>query len=269
MTLSKQNTIFQERKVIPKRSSKISSKRLVYEEVLVNPEGSGLEYNTFVSACAINDHRVFWVVAYANQRPHAFGESASFEDAEKAVLLSLKNKRALCLNSNFAWQEYVEQRLEEAVRRQGEAEFAETAKLEFVYEKYGSAKYQIKRISNTEVIVFSERYSDKFKADINAPTFKLSKRELDNTGESKSKGRIFCTQEKKEQWDKYRKIPGYLKVFGLDWNANVSQVKYWFRKLSMEHHPDKGGNEEKFKELVKSYNKAVKALNDRDERDYA
>lgn len=269
MTLNKQNTIFRDRKVIPKNTHRISSKKLVYEEVLVNPDGSGLEYSTFVSACAINENRIFWVVAYANERPHAFGECASFEDAEKAVLLSLKNKRALCLNSNFAWQEYVEQQLEEAVRSKGEAEFAEAARLEFVFEKYGSAKYQIKRISNTEVVVFSERYSDEFTADVNAPTFKLSKRELDNTGESKCKGRIFCTQAKKEQWDKYRKIPGYLKVFGLDWNANVTQVKYWFRKLSMEHHPDKGGNEEKFKELVKSYNKAVKALHERDLRDYS
>lgn len=269
MILNKQNTIFQDRKAAPKTFSKSSKKKPIYEEVLVNPDGSGLEYNTFVSACAVNDHRVFWVIAYANKRPHAFGECASFEDAEKAVLLSLKNKRALCLNSNFAWQEYVEQRLEDAIRTQGEDVFSETARLEFVFEKYGASKYQIKRITNTEVVVFCERYTDKFIADVNSPTFKLSKRELDNSGESKSKGRIFCTQEKKEQWDKFRKIPGYLKIFGLDWNANLSQVKYWFRKLSMEHHPDKGGNEETFKELVKCYHKAVKALVERDARDYS
>lgn len=259
--LSKANTIFEEKKVSPKSASTI--------ETLVNPDGFGMEYNTFVSACSINESRVFWVIAYANQRPHAYGECASFEDAEKAVLLSLKNKRALCLNSNFAWQEYVEQQLEEAIRSKGEGNFSETARLEFVYEKYGTAKYQVKRVTNTELVVFSERYSDKFVADVNAPTFKLNKRELDNTGETKSKGRIFCTRNKKEQWDKFRKIPHYLKVFGLDWDANVSQVKYWFRKLSMQHHPDKGGSEEKFKELIHCYNKAVKALNDRDLRDYS
>jgi hypothetical protein len=261
VVISKSNTIFEEKKVSPKSSALM--------ETLVNPDGFGLEYNTFVSACTVNDNRVFWVIALANERPHAFGECASFEDAEKAVLLSLKNKRALCLNSNFAWQEYVEQRLEEAVRNRGEEGFAETARLEFVYEKYGTAKYQVKRISNTDIIVFSERYSDKFTADVNAPTFRLDKRELDNTGETKSKGRIFCTKAKKEKWDRFRKIPHYLKIFGLDWDANVTQVKYWFRKLSMEHHPDKGGNAEKFRELIVCYNKAVKALTDRDLRDYS
>jgi hypothetical protein len=259
--LSKSNTIFEEKKVSPKSSALM--------ETLVNPDGYGLEYSTFVSACTVNENRVFWVIAFANERPHAYGECASFEDAEKAVLLSLKNKRALCLNSNFAWQEYVEQRLEEAVRNRGEEGFTETARLEFVYEKYGSAKYQVKRVSNTEIIVFSERYSDKFKADVNGKTFKLDKRELDNTGETKSKGRIFCTKAKKDKWDRFRKIPHYLKIFGLDWDANVSQVKYWFRKLSMEHHPDKGGNPEKFRELIVCYNKAVKALTDRDLRDYS
>ncbi|MBX2844041.1 MAG: hypothetical protein KTR26_19880, partial [Flammeovirgaceae bacterium] len=67
--------------------------------------------------------------------------------------------------------------------------------------------------------------------------------------------------------DKFKKAPHYLKIFGLDWNAEVSDVKYWFRKLSKEYHPDLGGSVKKFRELIECYEKAVKSINARNERD--
>lgn len=45
----------------------------------------------------------------------------------------------------------------------------------------------------------------------------------------------------------------YYKVLGVDKNATAEEVKASFRRLAMEHHPDKGGNPEKFKEANEAY----------------
>jgi len=45
----------------------------------------------------------------------------------------------------------------------------------------------------------------------------------------------------------------YYKVLGVDKSATPDQIKTAFRKLAHEHHPDKGGNAEKFKEANEAY----------------
>ncbi len=45
----------------------------------------------------------------------------------------------------------------------------------------------------------------------------------------------------------------YYKTLGIDKSASKEDVKKAFRKLAMEHHPDKGGNAEKFKEVSEAY----------------
>ena len=40
---------------------------------------------------------------------------------------------------------------------------------------------------------------------------------------------------------------------GLDKNSNDSQIKKAYRKLAMTHHPDRGGDENKFKEISQAY----------------
>ena len=39
----------------------------------------------------------------------------------------------------------------------------------------------------------------------------------------------------------------YYNVLGVSRSANDSDLKKAFKKKSMEHHPDRGGNAEKFK----------------------
>lgn len=54
----------------------------------------------------------------------------------------------------------------------------------------------------------------------------------------------------------------YYKILGVDKTASQDDIKKAFRKLAHEHHPDKGGQEAKFKEI----NEAYQALGDADKR---
>ena len=49
---------------------------------------------------------------------------------------------------------------------------------------------------------------------------------------------------------------------GIPKEASKDDIKKAFRKLSLEHHPDKGGDEEKFKEISNAYD----VLSDDDKR---
>lgn len=43
------------------------------------------------------------------------------------------------------------------------------------------------------------------------------------------------------------------KVMNLDNVVDADDLKKTYRKLAKKHHPDRGGNEEKFKEIVNAY----------------
>lgn len=45
----------------------------------------------------------------------------------------------------------------------------------------------------------------------------------------------------------------YYKILGVSKSASKEEIKTAFRKLAHEHHPDKGGNAEKFKEVSEAY----------------
>lgn len=45
----------------------------------------------------------------------------------------------------------------------------------------------------------------------------------------------------------------YYEVLGVGKDASADEIKKAFRRLAVEHHPDRGGNEEKFKELNEAY----------------
>jgi molecular chaperone DnaJ len=54
----------------------------------------------------------------------------------------------------------------------------------------------------------------------------------------------------------------YYEVLGVGKNASADEIKKAFRKAAIEHHPDKGGDETKFKEI----NEAYEVLKDTDKR---
>src|SRR3954463_552204 len=45
----------------------------------------------------------------------------------------------------------------------------------------------------------------------------------------------------------------YYDILGVDKKATQDDVKKAFRKLAQKHHPDKGGDEAKFKEITEAY----------------
>ena len=47
--------------------------------------------------------------------------------------------------------------------------------------------------------------------------------------------------------------PDYYKTLGVSKDASESEIKKAFRKLAQKHHPDAGGDEEKFKEINEAY----------------
>ena len=45
----------------------------------------------------------------------------------------------------------------------------------------------------------------------------------------------------------------YYNILGVEKNASVDQIKKQYRVLAMQNHPDKGGDQEKFKDIAEAY----------------
>ena len=54
----------------------------------------------------------------------------------------------------------------------------------------------------------------------------------------------------------------YYEVLGINKDASADEIKSAFRKAAIEHHPDRGGEEAKFKEV----NEAYEILKDQEKR---
>ena len=48
-------------------------------------------------------------------------------------------------------------------------------------------------------------------------------------------------------------MENFYKILGVTESATQDEIKKSYRKLAVEHHPDKGGNEETFKNISQAY----------------
>ena len=48
-------------------------------------------------------------------------------------------------------------------------------------------------------------------------------------------------------------MTSYHEILGVSEGATADDIKKAYRKLALQHHPDKGGDEEKFKEITQAY----------------
>jgi len=61
-------------------------------------------------------------------------------------------------------------------------------------------------------------------------------------------------------------MKNYYDTLGVSETASDNEIKTAFRKLAAQHHPDKGGNENKFKEINEAYD-TLKSTQKRQEYD--
>jgi DnaJ family protein A protein 2 len=54
-------------------------------------------------------------------------------------------------------------------------------------------------------------------------------------------------------------------ILGLDKTASDEDIKKAYKKLARQHHPDKGGDQEKFKEISNAYSNIMKGVNPADD----
>src|SRR6185369_12816985 len=59
--------------------------------------------------------------------------------------------------------------------------------------------------------------------------------------------------KKREAYTTHTMAKDYYSVLGVDKKATQDDIKKAFRKLAHKHHPDKGGTDEKFKEITEAY----------------
>ncbi|BGP31593.1 hypothetical protein JCM10296v2_003365 [Rhodotorula toruloides] len=61
-------------------------------------------------------------------------------------------------------------------------------------------------------------------------------------------------EEEERRWkEKQAKRKDHYGILGIDRNATTTEIRAAYKKLSLETHPDKGGDEERFKEVKASY----------------
>ena len=48
-------------------------------------------------------------------------------------------------------------------------------------------------------------------------------------------------------------MENFYQTLGVNENATQDEIKKAYRKLAVEHHPDKGGNEDTFKKISQAY----------------
>lgn len=153
-------------------------------------------------------------------------------------------------------------------------------RLEFLYEcwihhsDYDSERYEhVERhriVKKTKKFIFVERepYEEKMNPrrqsgdwrDWEIRTVRLDRESFERDGSCPGIFGDFYPSP--DDWRRERgnlAVPSYLANLGLNADATASEIKRAYKKLAKEHHPDNGGNPDKFKQVRRCYEQAMNA----------
>jgi hypothetical protein len=194
-----------------------------------------------------------------DEEPVATGYAPSAQDAEEAI----RSVAPEATNFGNATAEHRHRRLcaRRRAARPPSEETGATAQ-EFLYRDWcsdwdgetHSAPHLV--VKKTKKLVFVEK--DRYRPDPwDRKTYALNRAEFEAEGcaWSRSARDFFCNtpyEERHQPW-----APPELTVLGLKRGASREEIKAAYRRLARQHHPDCGGDPEKFKEVQAAYERAM------------
>ncbi|BGO91130.1 hypothetical protein NBRC10512_005777 [Rhodotorula toruloides] len=119
--------------------------------------------------------------------------------------------------------------------------------------------YRLRSLAYRKLDDLANALNDLIKAASLAPPDSAEKRQIekerDEVRSEKLKGDAEERREEEERrWkEKQAKRKDHYGILGIDRGATTTEIRAAYKKLSLETHPDKGGDEERFKEVKASY----------------
>ena len=223
------------------------------------------EDQTIFSRCSLGKHRWFWVV-YRSWTAILDGEEALATGYASSALTAEQHARSVCpdaenYRSGMAASYHRELCIKRRAAKPPSKETGATAP-EFLFtdwlgecdEHWSSTPHLI--VKRTKKLVFVEK--DDYHPDPwERKTYALDRAELEANGSVWShpaRERFHATpyEHRHQSW-----APPELDVLGLKRGASKDEIKAAYRRLARQHHPDCGGDPEKFKELQAAYERAM------------
>jgi DnaJ family protein A protein 2 len=239
----------------------------------------------------VGPDRYFWIAypcynaAVADEHP-AHGYAASAAKADAAIFAAVGRIGSRPHAKNATGAKYARQylhRLAVERRMQKTSTATDAATLTFVYRHWISdydgaevwTPYRIVKTTKTRVYVDAERYRpdlavrpDDWIAH-DRPAFLLDRAQPESNGYAWKKRSYACfyTEAGKQDHEAERRLrfngyrtPDCLSRLGLGHGATITEIKRAYRRLALQHHPDRGGDAATFMAITSAYEQAVTSV---------
>ncbi len=223
------------------------------------------------SRCSLGNGRWFWV-AYASFEDmcegniHASGYSDTSDAAEAHAKTAILNDSPRQFAASHAQDVHRRMCAKQRARKTSSSD--STAKLEYVYSYYtsdydgswGSTPYRI--IKKTAKRIYVEticpyKWTDEDGVYYDVETFVLDRDKLEREGFAWSRPRrnYFYLLPHEERHES--PVPRCLAVLELTHCSSCTDIDTAYRRLALKHHPDRGGDVERFRCIHRAYEEAL------------